>query len=454
MHFSIFLQQSSASCKLQLKQLRERERERERNHSSLMALDPQTVDNISEDDYIDMEVSSCSNFFSNSITSPREFEFQMSSTTKERDHPMMTTSPADELFYKGKLLPLHLPPRLQMVEKLLLQNSKPNFSSFDMIRNKAEAEAETETFVDEFYSTPLMTTAPTPTTTSTPFESCNISPSESFRISRELNTEEYMNEFFSTEFSGFINENPKKSWTKKLKQSSLGSKLKASRAYLKSWFGKSGCSDESSTASKNVAEKKPFGQNEKEKCQTSSSAISRSFKKEKKTIMSTTEVESGGRHRRSFSLAPRRHSTNKFSSSSSSSSSSSCSSSSSFSSSSNSNGINNQALKCLKRCGSANYSEIESSIQGAIAHCKQSQFLSKRAASNDQVGHHFSLSASRIGVCEEQERPDELCRGWWEKRERENKSKVQTFLLLFFLTWLWCVFFFFLYFINLVESYA
>lgn len=368
-----------------------------------MALDPQTVDHIAEDDYIDMEVSSYSNFFCNSMTSPREFEFQMSSQTKERDHPMMTTSPADELFYKGNLLPLHLPPRLQMVEKLLLQNSKANFSSFDMIRNDS-----TENFVDDFYSTPLATTAPTPTATSTPFESCNISPSESFRISRELNTEEYMNEYYSAEFSGFVNENPKKSLAKKLKQSSLGSKLKASRAYLKSWFGKSGCSDESSTASKNVAEKNPFGQNEREKCQTSNSTMLTSSKKEKKMIMSTTgQVEGGGRHRRSFSLALRRHSTNKFSSSSSSSSTGSCSSS--FSCSNNSSGTN-QESKNLKRCGSANYSEIESSIQGAIAHCKQSQFLSRKAASNNQVSH-FSLSSSRIGVCEEQERPEELCRG-------------------------------------------
>lgn len=70
-----------------------------------------------DEDYIDMEISSFSKFFS--LSSPpqtREFEFQMSSSSAEREP---TNSPADELFYKGKLLPLHLPPRLQMVEKLL-----------------------------------------------------------------------------------------------------------------------------------------------------------------------------------------------------------------------------------------------------------------------------------------------------------------------------------------------
>ncbi|KAJ6772863.1 MEMBRANE-ASSOCIATED KINASE REGULATOR 3-RELATED [Salix koriyanagi] len=72
-----------------------------------------------DDDYIDLEVSSYSNFLCHSISSspfPMEFEFQMSTVPPEKD---TTTSPADELFYKGKLLPLHLPPRLQMVEKIL-----------------------------------------------------------------------------------------------------------------------------------------------------------------------------------------------------------------------------------------------------------------------------------------------------------------------------------------------
>ncbi|KAK9283834.1 hypothetical protein L1049_012088 [Liquidambar formosana] len=201
-----------------------------------MAVAPLHPCDPADEDYIDMEVSSYSSFLCHSRSSPphpREFEFQMSSISLEREP---TTSPADELFYKGKLLPLHLPPRLQMVEKLL-QNSNTAY------------ENKTDTFED-FYSTPLATTTTTPTTTSTPYESCNISPSESCRISRELNPEEYFFEY-STEVGGFIGENPKKSWTRKLKlikQSSLGLKLKASRAYLKGLFSKSGCSDESCAA--------------------------------------------------------------------------------------------------------------------------------------------------------------------------------------------------------------
>ncbi|KAJ6900495.1 hypothetical protein NC652_026567 [Populus alba x Populus x berolinensis] len=318
-----------------------------------------------DDGYIDLEVSSCSNFPCHSISSPPfpiEFEFQMSTVPLEKD---TTTSPADELFYKGKLLPLHLPPRLQMVEKILEKSS-------------SEYDHRKDTF-EECFSTPLMTTATTPTSTSTPFESCNISPSESCCVSRELNPEEYFFEY-SSEIGGFMDENPKKSWTKKLKlikQSSLGSKLKASRAYFKSLFGKSSCSDDSCTVATKVADevtvskakeslnkyerpskKTPFGQIQKDKYQTSLS------------------------------------------------SSSSSDSSSSSSSSNSSNGAHR--LPFLKRSSSAKY-EIENPIQGAIAHCKQSQqLLHSRKTVNE--ANLFSLSASRISICDEQERPV-LCRG-------------------------------------------
>uniref|UniRef100_A0A6N2LT64 Membrane-associated kinase regulator 4 n=1 Tax=Salix viminalis TaxID=40686 RepID=A0A6N2LT64_SALVM len=347
-----------------------------------------------DDDYIDMEVSSRAIFFSPPF--PKEFEFQMSTTSMEKD---TTTSPADELFYKGKLLPLHLPPRLQMVEKIL-ENSN---SSCDHRRDTFE----------EFFSTPLMTAAPTPTSTSTPFESCNVSPAESCCVSRELNPEEYVFEY-SSQFAGFIDGKPKSSWTRKLnmiKQSSLSSKLKSSRAYLKSLFGKSGCADDSCTVASKVADevtvsksreslnkhvktakKKPFGQIQKDGHRTSATATQNKQK---------ISEDGGGRlHRRSFSMSIKRHSTNK------SSSSESSSDSSSFSSSTGSNGF--QRLPFPKRSSSAKF-EIENPIQGAIAHCKQSQhrFHSRNIVNEAKF---YSLSASRMSMCDEQERPV-LCRG-------------------------------------------
>ncbi|KAM3406433.1 hypothetical protein ACQJBY_000492 [Aegilops geniculata] len=73
---------------------------------------------VVQDDYIDMDLSP---------SSPKcallEFEFQSAGgggagVSRRREEPAYA-SPADELFYRGKLLPLHLPPRLQLVQKLL-----------------------------------------------------------------------------------------------------------------------------------------------------------------------------------------------------------------------------------------------------------------------------------------------------------------------------------------------
>jgi len=353
--------------------------------TTLLACDP------ADDDYIDMEVNSYSNFFchSQSYPQPREFEFQMSSIVQEKE---TTTSPADELFYKGKLLPLHLPPRLQMVEKLLEKSTSP----FD----------KEDDIFEEFFSTPLATTYTTPTA-GTPFESCNISPSDSCQVSRELNPEEYCNLAYTTDTSGgFVVENQKKSWTKKLKQSSLGSKLKASRAYLKSWFGKSGCSYETYATSTKVADegsvskarevlnkhvqvakKNPYGQIHRDRYQSSNSAM-RSYKEK-------TSEDENNQHRRSFSVGIKMLSGNK-----SSSSSSSMSGSTSFSFSNKSYG--GQARQLLKRCSSTN-SEIENSIQGAIAHCKKSQQVLSSKKTASEVGL-YSVSASRTSVCEDHER--------------------------------------------------
>ncbi|KAG8480447.1 hypothetical protein CXB51_025087 [Gossypium anomalum] len=330
------------------------------------------IDNEEDDEYIDMEITSFSNYFTNSRNS-REFEFQMSSISIEKEP---TSSPADELFYNGKLLPLHLPPQL-------LQFSGSGYGDF----NNCVAE--------EVYGTPLTTTVTTPTSTSTPFESCNISPCDSCYVSRELNPDEYssMSLFYEysteTEVSRCFDENPNKSWTKKLK---LSSKLKASRAYLKALFGKSGCTDESSAAANDGN-------------QTTVSKPKRRNNADKGKLVDKSDGNgNSNRHRRSFSTAATKgySLTNKSSTSSSSSSSSS---------SSNFNGSNGfPYLQFLKRSSSVN-TEIENPIQGAIAHCKRSQ-AQKMTASTKIVGEvgYYSLSASNIPVFEEQDRPDH-CRG-------------------------------------------
>ncbi|KAL4283271.1 hypothetical protein GQ457_16G023060 [Hibiscus cannabinus] len=312
--------------------------------------------NHADEDYIDMELSSPSNYLCYSISSPpqsREFEFQMCSVSL--DGEFTSSNPADELFYKGKLLPLLLPPRLQMVRKLTQSSGNATFEF------KTQASFE---------------------------ENSSISPSESCRVSSELNADDYLFEC-SSEMNGFGGDDSvsKPSWSRKLKQikqSSISQKLKASRAYLKSLFSKSGCSDESCAraackvetgdVSKDkdcvnkymkMAKKNPFGKINNDRYKISSLIM--------KSIDKELAEDAANSHRRSFSGVIQRHSTAKSSSTSTSTSTSSSNSSSSSSSSSfsfSSSGIYD--LQFLKRSNSAN-SEIENSIEGAIAHCKQSQ---------------------------------------------------------------------------------
>lgn len=348
--------------------------------------------NHGDEDYIDMEVSSAStNFVCYSISSPpqqsREFEFQMCSVSS-LDGQITSTCPADELFYKGKLLPLHLPPRLQMVQKLL---QSPQSAAFEC---KIEAPFE---------------------------ENSAVLPSESCRVSSELNPDDCFFEW-STELNGFIgsdnNSNSKKSWSRKLKQikqSSISQKLKASRAYLMSLFSKSACSDEScakpacngnadaekvSKTNKytKMAKKNPFGKIDNDRYKLSSIIM--------KSIDKELVEDAANSHRRSFSGVIQRHSTTKSSSTTSTSTSTSGSSSSSSSFSFSSSGFCD--LQLLKRSNSAN-SEIENSIEGAIAHCKQSQQqqLSSSRKTASELGV-CSLSASKISVSGDQGRPG-LC---------------------------------------------
>ncbi|XP_022869891.1 probable membrane-associated kinase regulator 4 isoform X2 [Olea europaea var. sylvestris] len=294
---------------------------------------------------IDMEVGSLTTIFSPSHH--KEFEFQSFSCSSGRD---TTTSPADELFYRGKLLPLNLPPCLQKVEKIL--HNSYSSTTFEPLQ-------------ESLFSTPIFTPA-----SNTPFESCHISPADSCQVSRELNPDEYFLEYSTDQSSTYVfeeklaNSNTNKSWTKPLKlfkQSTLGSKLKASRAYLKSLFNKSSCSVESS---RNIVYE---------------GSISKAKKCALQDSKTSKNIPSGQIHtkchRKSFSGAIKRTS---------------------------------KEMKFLKRSISGK-SEFENSIQAAIAHCKRSH--QQEICSRKTVSDHgfLSMSASRV-IFDDQERP-ELCKG-------------------------------------------
>ncbi|KAF8666866.1 hypothetical protein HU200_053387 [Digitaria exilis] len=92
---------------------------------------------VIQDDYIDMDLTPAATPMPPS--SPR-FEFQSTATGGAKQILPAFASPADELFYKGKLLPLHLPPRLQLVQRLL-QEQQP-VQALQGVDKKRETESD------------------------------------------------------------------------------------------------------------------------------------------------------------------------------------------------------------------------------------------------------------------------------------------------------------------------
>ncbi|RLN28012.1 putative membrane-associated kinase regulator 4 [Panicum miliaceum] len=358
-----------------------------------------------EEDYIDMDLSPAEG-----ATAAREFEF-MSAPLDRWGEPL--ASPADELFYKGKLLPLHLPPRIQMVEELL--DGRDGGCRF---RGAREA-------LGGFSTAPA-----------TPYESCNASPANSCYVSGELNVEDYFQEYAAglvdaAAAAAAAAAGERKPWSRKLKfmrQLNLGLKLKASKAYLKTIFAaKAGNQDDKNVpgAARGIQElahghghlrpwrKNPFGQVRSNRCIASHSAgAGGGSGRATPTAERHKEREHG--HRRSFSSVIVRYSSSNKTSPAPAlppSSSSSCSSSSS-SSVRTSSESDDGAGPALRRSSSAS-SEVENPIQGLIAYCKKSQQLASVRKSASDAGFRF-LSSAASKIAAESDGLDELveiCRG-------------------------------------------
>ncbi|XP_062181160.1 probable membrane-associated kinase regulator 4 [Phragmites australis] len=340
-----------------------------------------------EEDYIDMDLSSAAA----GVHVAREFEF-MSAPLDQWGEPL--ASPADELFYKGKLLPLHLPPRIQMVEELL------------------------DGRVDRGGGRGFLGISTAP---ATPYESCKASPANSCYVSGELNVEEYFQEYAAgLADAAAAAAGERKPWSRKLRfmrQLNLGLKLKASKAYLKTIFAaKPGNPDDKSVhgAARGAQEldhghghlrawrKNPFGQIRSNRCIASHSGGGGGGSGSRAAPGGGRHKEREDGHRRSFSsVIVRCSSSNKTSPalappppSFSCSSSSSSSASSSVRTSSESDG----AGPALRRSSSAS-SEVENPIQGLIAYCKKSQHLASVRKSASDAGFRFlSSAASKIAA--------------------------------------------------------
>ncbi|KAF5941736.1 hypothetical protein HYC85_019378 [Camellia sinensis] len=98
--------------------------------------------------------SSPTHSFSSSSSSDFEFTISLSPLKSSSTTTTTTTTthhhlcPADELFYKGQLLPLHLSPRLSMVRTLLLSSSSTSSSSDTTTTASRDSTASTTTDCD------------------------------------------------------------------------------------------------------------------------------------------------------------------------------------------------------------------------------------------------------------------------------------------------------------------
>ncbi|XP_073158620.1 probable membrane-associated kinase regulator 4 [Henckelia pumila] len=279
-----------------------------------------------DEDYIEMEMtSSPSNPLHVSANSCQEFEFQMPSTS---NNTHSTISTADELFYNGKILPLHLTLRRKMVQNLLHHHQTAAAAAVETAKQPAEKDSNHFTIL--------------------PLDSC--------RESCELDHDDCLFEW-PVEFTGFMNNHPtKRSWSKKLKL--IKSSILVQK--LKFFFNKSACTDESSPCAKANPNPEPQNWPKTEDCSSKHTTFSKKKpfgfigKDTNQTADAVTKIniDKGIEENMCRKSVSDQNSPAKLLSSSS------CSSSSSSSS-------------VLKRSSSA--TEIEGSIEAAIDHCKNSQ---------------------------------------------------------------------------------
>nr|GME13916.1 probable membrane-associated kinase regulator 4 [Ipomoea batatas] len=278
------------------------------NHS------PPYVSTAEDDEYIDIEVNSIS-------PQSTDFEFQMPSSLNYKE---LTVLPADDLFYKGKLLPLLLPPRLQTVQNLLKTTPKVDHSI-------VEEDDDDEFIIMEFSS-------------STPWENSTTgTPVEPFRLSFSLTPAENFKRTTCLSTSIIKHQEKKHSWLisklRLFKKSLIGNRGKGSRVCsLRSFFRKSACIDVSSAMAPDYNPINRVGIKDK--------VVMRSYHRRPSFSFSSAEFKG-----RSFSSL------------------SSSFSSSSFSSISFSSRDFHDELNFHKRSCSFT-SDIDGPIEAAIAHCK------------------------------------------------------------------------------------
>ncbi|KDP40148.1 hypothetical protein JCGZ_02146 [Jatropha curcas] len=325
--------------------------------------------------------SSPSHSFSSSSSS--DFEFTISLSPRKSSTALC---PADELFYKGQLLPLHLSPRISMVRTLLLASSSTSSSSDTTTIASRDSTGSSNDSTSSLFSNDLVllgecdSSRPSSVTEDDEFKRLNNNYSH-------LNSQiKKSNKYFSlSRFSSVFKKEPKNRENDVVSSSSMKRMSNTAKEVIRKYFKKV----------KPLYEKLSQKQQQKmgvvnpimSSTATLSSSVSFSIKSERSdvSIRNNTTKESNGGFSHSFSgnlRYPRRRS---------------CVSScpSSMRSSPSHSGVLSRKgglmdSSTTSRVGGGVYyadtssmEELQSAIQGAIAHCKNSMMQNKTMISNE-----------------------------------------------------------------------
>ncbi|KAF5465675.1 hypothetical protein F2P56_015657 [Juglans regia] len=321
--------------------------------------------------------SSPSHSFSSSSSS--DFEFTISVSPRKA---FTTLCPADELFYKGQLLPLHLSPRLSMVRTLLASSST---SSSDTTTTASRDSTGSSNDSHSSFNSDLVllvdcdSSRPSSVTEDDDFKRLHNPKLQSqIHFGHQIKKSKY---FSFSRFSSVFRKEPKNRDPDNVSASSVKRMSTTAKEVIRRYLKKVKPLYEKLSQKQQQQQQKMGGV----PCTMLATAVSLPSKAEisaKDTEISgkSTRKEQGGGFSHSFSgnlRYPRRRSCV-----------SSCPSSM-RSSPTHSGVLNRTGYTGTGRVGGVNYTdtssmeELHSAIQGAIAHCKNSMIQNKSMLSNE-----------------------------------------------------------------------
>ncbi|KAK7366528.1 hypothetical protein VNO80_08521 [Phaseolus coccineus] len=320
--------------------------------------------------------SSPSHSFSSSSSS--DFEFTISVSPRKSSNALC---PADDLFYKGQLLPLHLSQRISMVRTLLLSSASTSSASTAARDSTGSSSNDSHSsFTSDLAIFPdCDSSRPSSVTEEDELKRLNNSITNSNNLSSSISKKSHKY-FFSRFSSVFRKENNLPVKTHDLDSVSANSSVKrmsvTAREVIMKYFKKVKPLYEKLSQKQQRSGQLNTGEGAGAGAVTMTSVFSLLTKTEKSTKLSvgskTGTKESVGALSHSFSgnlRYPRRRR--------------SCVSScpSSMRSSPNHSGVLSQPGAAAMYCGdSSSMEELQNAIQGAIAHCKNSLIQNKMAS--------------------------------------------------------------------------